>query len=62
MSTLQEQILCIKRELGMRKRVYPKWVHIGKMQQSTSDKEIQCMQDVLNTLETIDLKNEGLGI
>ena len=48
--TLSDQIACIRREIGIRKRVYSRWVAIGKMKQVQADYEILCMQSVLDTL------------
>lgn len=51
MKTIEQQIASVKRELALRKNVYPKWVASGRMQQDSADHEIECMQEVLNTLE-----------
>jgi hypothetical protein len=48
--TMQEQIACIRRELAMRERVYPKWVQAGRMEAEKADHEINCMQAVHDTL------------
>lgn len=48
--TLQEQIDCVRREIGMRERVYPRWVASGKMTQTKADHEIATMREVLETL------------
>lgn len=50
MISLTEQIECVERELGLRKRVYPRRVGDGKMTQSLADKEIARMEAVLATL------------
>jgi hypothetical protein len=50
MITLDEQIICVKREIGMRQRVYPRWVASGKMKQDKADYEIATMEAVLKTL------------
>lgn len=55
--SLHEQIVCVRREIGMRERVYPKWVSAGRMKQDVADREIAAMRAVLATLET--LRNEG---
>ena len=51
--SLHEQIVCVRREIGMRERVYPKWVSAGRMKQDVADREIAAMRAVLLTLETI---------
>jgi hypothetical protein len=48
--TLQSQILCVRRELAMRKNVYPKWVQSGRMKAEAADHELNCMQAVHDTL------------
>ena len=48
--TLAQQIACLKREIAMRKNVYPKWVSSQKMRQSEADYEIAAMTAALHTL------------
>lgn len=50
MTTLSEQIKEVKREIDLRKRVYPKWVLAGKMKQIEADYHIDVMECILNTL------------
>ena len=49
--TLDEQIECVRREIGMRHRVYPRWVQIGRITQAHADHQIAAMTAVLATLE-----------
>lgn len=51
--TLHEQIECVKREISMRRRVYPRWIAAGKMTAESGDREIARMQAVLSTLERV---------
>ena len=51
--TLQEQISCVRRELALRKRVYPRWIESGRMKPETADHEINCMQAVHETLSSL---------
>ena len=37
---------CIIRELGFRKKVYPKWIQLGKMKQEQADFEISTMEEI----------------
>lgn len=53
MTTIEQQITCIDREIGMRQRVYPRWVAQKKMSQEASDREIATMTDVLTTLRRV---------
>lgn len=39
---------CVKRELELRKRVYPKWVLAKRMSQQKADYEIQEMEKICN--------------
>jgi hypothetical protein len=48
--TLDEQVTCIRRELAMRRNVYPKFIANGRMTPEQADHEMQCMQAVLVTL------------
>lgn len=47
---LESQITCIRRELAIRKKVYPNWVLSRRMKPEEADHEIQCMQAVHDTL------------
>lgn len=48
---LNEQIACVKREIGMRERVYPNFVARGKMKEEKAEDEREAMRSVLDTLE-----------
>lgn len=50
MSFLDKQIKCIKRELALRARVYPRLVKQGKMSQELADREVLLMGSVLDDL------------
>jgi hypothetical protein len=50
---LQEMINCVKREVTMRYRVYPKWVREGKMTEQTAEKEKALMYGVQKALQKI---------
>lgn len=45
-----DMIGCVQREIGMRKKVYPRWVEIGRMTQDQADREIAIMEMVLRWL------------
>lgn len=53
MEKIIEQIKCIEREIGMRERVYPRWVESKKMTQQKADEEIKTMREVLKTLNLV---------
>lgn len=46
MSTTEEKIKEIERELKMRKRVFPTWVLQGRITQQVADKRIKIMKDI----------------
>lgn len=43
-----------RRELEMRRRVYPRWVAAGRMSQEQADKKIDLMRAIAENLETTD--------
>ena len=47
---LDAQIKCVKREIALRKNVYPKWVNSGRMKESEADHEIAAMVAALHTI------------
>ena len=59
--TIDEQIASIVREIGMRQRVYKKWVTNGTMKQEQANHEIECMMAVHRTLIEVRRKQESLG-
>ncbi|HUC70346.1 MAG TPA: hypothetical protein VMS01_04060 [Stellaceae bacterium] len=48
------QIACVKREIALRERVYPKWVAGGRMKQEAADRELTTMRAVLATMLAVD--------
>lgn len=50
---IEAQIACVKREIRMRERVYPRFVASGKMSQQECDKELRAMRAVLETLREV---------
>lgn len=49
--SISDQIDAVKREIGLRKRLYPRWVLDRKMTQAAADRELANMEAVLATLE-----------
>lgn len=49
--TLDEEIKCLIREIGLRKTVYPKWVEKGSKTQEEAEYEISVMTSALNRLK-----------
>jgi hypothetical protein len=50
---LTEQIASVKREIGMRERVYPHLVKSGKLKEEKAAAELLAMRSVLDTLENL---------
>jgi hypothetical protein len=48
---LPTQLQCARRELAMRKRVYPNFVGAKRMTQFKADDEIRWMEAIVKTLE-----------
>ena len=55
------QIACVRREIAMRERVYPKWVAAGKMKLDMADREIATMKAVLETVIRVERAATMLG-
>lgn len=51
---IADQIACVKRELAMRRRVYPRWIADNRMSQAKADKEITAMEAVVATLSEVE--------
>lgn len=49
--TLSDKIRCLKREIAMRERAYPKWLKAGKITLEASVHEIAAMKAVLHDYE-----------
>lgn len=49
--SMLDQIKCVRREISMRERVYPRWIEQGKLKQEVADRELAHMRAVLDTLE-----------
>jgi hypothetical protein len=51
--SIDDLIKCAIREAGMRKRVYPKWVSDGRMNQVEADWQLECMEAIVQKLKEI---------
>jgi hypothetical protein len=54
---IQDLIICVKREIAMRERVYPRRIAAGHMGQELAWREIATMRAVLQTL--LECKGRG---
>lgn len=43
-----EKLACVRRELALRRNVYPGFVARGKMKQSAADKEIAVIESIVD--------------
>jgi len=50
MTSINDQIKCVRREIAMRERVYPKWVANARMSVNKARQEIETMKAVERTL------------
>ncbi|GAB3272714.1 hypothetical protein GCM10027347_44520 [Larkinella harenae] len=51
--TIDQEIQCLIREIGLRKSVYPKRIESGKLKQESADYEIAVMESALNRLKAL---------
>ena len=51
--TLEEEILCVRREVRMRERMYLRWVASGLMRPQDAESEIRVMRSILCRLERL---------
>lgn len=66
--TTADQLKEAKRELALRKSVYPKWIFANKISREQADWQIAIMETIVNTLEKLmmleqvsdDIKNETI--
>jgi hypothetical protein len=57
--SLDRKVDCIRRELKMRRSVYPRWVDSGRLTQIQADEEIAVMAEILADLEKAAAANPG---
>lgn len=49
--SLQDMLGCARRELGMRRKVYPRWVAKGTMTRGAAEREIAVMEAIVDHFE-----------
>lgn len=47
---LADQLAEVRREIGMRRKAYPRWVSLGRMTQQQADRSLALMEAVRDTL------------
>lgn len=60
MTTLDAQLAEVRREIALRKAVYPKWVAAGRLKAATASRLIETMEAVQETLEQYRREQEEL--
>lgn len=60
MVTIEEQLACVERELGFRKKLYPRWVSAGKLTAENAQQEVERMEAVLLTLQRVQKRLDAL--
>lgn len=58
--TIERQIAAVRREVSMRRRVYPRWIASGKMSQDQADREIEAMVAAQATLEQLRTERQAV--
>ncbi len=56
--SLDEQIKCLGRELGLRRNVFPAWVKKGRMTKEAMEREIAAMDAAYATLKALKSSRE----
>lgn len=56
--TIKEQIAELKRELQMRRSVYPNWINVGRLRQDTAAHRLACIESTLAFLIVADRLND----
>lgn len=51
MKSLDDQLACLRRELALRRNVYPKWIESRRMTPDKAAHEIECMEAAIKTIE-----------
>lgn len=51
--SLERQIKCLERELAYRRRVYPRWVSLGKYSQEHVDEEFAALEAAIQTIKEL---------
>jgi len=62
MITLDEQITEARRELALRRQLYPHWVKRGKLDMSTAHYQLQAMEAILKSLERLAVEEQQLSL
>lgn len=53
MKPLSDQLACARRELALRRSVYPKWIDSGRLSRDKAAHEIECMESIVASIEKL---------
>ena len=62
MITLEEQIAEARRELALRRQLYPAWVKSGKLDMTTAYYQLQAMEAIVRALEKLEVEQRQLSL
>lgn len=57
--TLEQQIACARREVALRRNVYPKWIAKGRLSKEKAEQEIATMDAIVFTLRQLEEQRAG---
>lgn len=57
--TLPDQLSAARRELALRRRVYPNWIRANRMSTEKAKHEIEAMEAIVQTLEKVTMLDEA---
>jgi hypothetical protein len=60
--TLEEQIAEARREVALRKKLYPAWIKAGKLDAGEAHSQLQAMQAIVATLRRLDAEQRQLSL
>jgi len=62
MIPLTEQLAEARRELALRRKVYPAWVKSGRLDMATAHYQLQAMEAIVKTLMRLDAEQRQLSL
>ncbi len=62
MITLAEQSDEARRELALRRKLYPQWIKSGTLDHSTAYYQLHCLEAIVKTLMRLDAEQRPLSL
>ena len=62
MITLTEQLAEARRELALRRRLYPDFIKRGTLDMTTAHSQLQAQQAIVHTLERLEVEQRQLSL